>query len=75
MGRGPAPLGGRLKTLARLAAERRDATLAEYADMLAARKWPAWTDARDSDQEAQDGRSRPGAPTVTPGRAGRLAAS
>ena len=37
MGRGPAPLGGRLETLARLVAERRDATLAEYADMLAAR--------------------------------------
>ena len=37
MGRGPAPLGGRLEALAQLVAERRDATLAEYADMLAAR--------------------------------------
>lgn len=37
MGRGPAPLGGRLAVLAQLAAERNDATLAEYADLLAAR--------------------------------------
>ena len=37
MGRGPAPLGGRLAVLAEIAAEHRDATLAEYADMLAAR--------------------------------------
>ena len=37
MGRGPAPLGGRLEALAKLVAERRDATLAEYADMLAVR--------------------------------------
>ena len=37
MGRGPAPLGGRLAVLAEIAAERRDATLAEYAGMLAAR--------------------------------------
>lgn len=37
MGRGPAPLGGRLAVLAQLAAERNDATLSEYADMLAAR--------------------------------------
>ena len=37
MGRGPAPLGGGLAMLAEIAAERRDATLAEYADMLAAR--------------------------------------
>ena len=37
MGRGPAPLGGRLAALAEIAAEHRDATLTEYADMLAAR--------------------------------------
>jgi transposase len=37
MGRGPAPLGGRLAVLAEIAAEHRDATLAEHADMLAAR--------------------------------------
>jgi transposase len=37
MGRGPAPLGGRLAALAELAAEHRDATLAEYADLLAER--------------------------------------
>jgi hypothetical protein len=37
MGRGPAPLGGRLEALAELVAERRDATLAEHAAMLAAR--------------------------------------
>lgn len=37
MGRGPAPLGGRLALLAEIAAEHRDATLVEYADMLAAR--------------------------------------
>jgi transposase len=37
MGRGPAPLGGGLEALGALAAERNDATLAEYADMLAAR--------------------------------------
>ena len=37
MGRGPAPLGGRLDVLSTLVAERRDATLAEYADLLAAR--------------------------------------
>ena len=37
MGRGPAPLGGRLEALAQLVAERRDATLAEYADLLAER--------------------------------------
>lgn len=38
MGRGPAPLGGRLDVLAQLAAERHDATLSEYADMLAAHR-------------------------------------
>jgi transposase len=37
MGRGPAPLGGRLDVLGALVAERNDATLAEYADLLAAR--------------------------------------
>ena len=37
MGRGPAPLGGKLAALAELAAEHRDATLAEYADLLAER--------------------------------------
>ncbi len=37
MGRGPVPLGGRLEALAALAAEHHDATLAEYADMLAQR--------------------------------------
>lgn len=37
MGRGPAPLGGRLAALGALVAERRDATLSEYADLLAAR--------------------------------------
>ena len=37
MGRGPAPLGGRLEALGALVAERRDATLSEYADLLAAR--------------------------------------
>ena len=37
MGRGPAPLGGRLEALGALVAERNDATLAEYADLLAAR--------------------------------------
>ena len=36
-GRGPAPLGGRLEALGILVAERNDATLAEYADLLAAR--------------------------------------
>ena len=36
MGRGPAPLGGRLDALDALVAEHRDATLAEYADLLAA---------------------------------------
>ena len=36
MGRGPAPLGGRLEALGALVAERNDATLAEYADLLAA---------------------------------------
>ena len=36
-GRGPAPLGGRLEALSALVAERNDATLAEYADLLAAR--------------------------------------
>jgi len=35
--RGPAPFGGRLEALAQIAAEHRDATLAEYADMLAQR--------------------------------------
>jgi transposase len=38
MGRGPAPLGGgKLAALDALVAERNDATLAEYADMLTAR--------------------------------------
>jgi transposase len=37
MGRGPAPLGGRLAVLTGIAAAHRDATLAEYADLLAAR--------------------------------------
>jgi transposase len=37
MGRGPAPLGGKLAVLDALVAERNDATLAEYAGMLAAR--------------------------------------
>ena len=37
MGRGPAPLGGGAALLNRLVAERNDATLAEYAGMLAAR--------------------------------------
>jgi transposase len=37
MGRGPAPLGGDLVLLDQLVAERNDATLAEYADMLASR--------------------------------------
>lgn len=37
MGRGPAPLGGRLEALGALVAERRDATLAEYAALLAER--------------------------------------
>jgi transposase len=37
MGRGPAPLGGRLEVLTALVVERNDATLSEYADMLAAR--------------------------------------
>jgi transposase len=37
MGRGPAPLGGKLAVLDALVAERNDATLAEYADLLAAR--------------------------------------
>ena len=37
MGRGPAPLGGRLEALNALVAERRDATLAEYADLLVER--------------------------------------
>ena len=37
MGRGPAPLDGDLLLLSRLVAERTDATLAEYADLLAAR--------------------------------------
>ena len=36
-GRAPAPLGGRLAVLAEIVAERDDATLAEYAGMLAAR--------------------------------------
>ena len=35
--RGPAPLGGKSAVLAALAAERNDATLAEYADRLAER--------------------------------------
>ena len=37
MGRGPAPLGGKLDVLAGIVAERNDATLAEYADLLADR--------------------------------------
>jgi transposase len=37
MGRGPAPLGGKLAALDALVAERNDATLAEYAALLAAR--------------------------------------
>lgn len=37
MGRGPAPLGGKLAVLGQIAAEHRDATLAEYAAMLAER--------------------------------------
>lgn len=37
MGRGPAPPGGRLEALGALVAERRDATLSGYADLLAAR--------------------------------------
>src|SRR5688572_6264642 len=37
MGRGPTPLGGGLEALGALAAEHNDATLAEYADMLAER--------------------------------------
>ena len=37
MGRGPAPLDGDLLLLNQLVAERNDATLAEYADLLAAR--------------------------------------
>ena len=37
MGRGPAPLGGKLAVLGQIAAEHRDATLAEYADLLAGR--------------------------------------
>lgn len=37
MGRGPAPLGGKLAVLGQIAAEHRDATLAEHADMLAQR--------------------------------------
>ena len=37
MGRGPARLGGRLDVLGALVAECNDATLAEYADLLAAR--------------------------------------
>jgi transposase len=37
MGRGPAPLGGKLAALDALVAERNDATLAEYADLWAAR--------------------------------------
>ncbi len=37
MGRGPAPLDGDLLLLNALVAERNDATLAEYGDMLAAR--------------------------------------
>jgi transposase len=37
MGRGPTPLGGGAALLNRLVAERNDATLAEYAGMLAAR--------------------------------------
>lgn len=37
MGRGPAPLGGDLLLLDQLIAERNDATLAEYGDLLARR--------------------------------------
>ena len=37
LGRGPAPVGGGLEMLDTLVAERNDATLAEYADLLAAR--------------------------------------
>ena len=37
MGRGPAPLGGEATLLSQLVAERNDATLAEYADLLASR--------------------------------------
>lgn len=37
LGRGPAPLGGRLAVLGALVAEHRDATLAEYAALLAER--------------------------------------
>ena len=37
LGRGPVALGGRLEVLSALVAERNDAMLAEYADMLAAR--------------------------------------
>ena len=37
MGRGPAPLGGEATLLNQLVAERNDATLAEYADLLASR--------------------------------------
>jgi len=37
MGRGPAPLGGKLEALALIVAECNDATLAEYADRLASR--------------------------------------
>lgn len=43
MGRGPAPLGGTLAVLGEIAAKHTDATLAEYADMLAERtgQWPS----------------------------------
>jgi transposase-like protein len=34
MGRGPAPLGGKLEALNQLVTERNDATLAEYADLV-----------------------------------------
>ena len=37
MRRGPAPLGGKLAVLGQIAAEHRDATLIEYADLLAER--------------------------------------
>jgi transposase len=37
MGRGPTPLGGQLSVLAAIASEHREATLAEYAVLLAAR--------------------------------------
>lgn len=37
MGRGPAPLDGEMALLSQLVAKRNDATLAEYADLLASR--------------------------------------